>query len=168
MATEVTVGRVRSVVLLILFSVLTVGLYYFVWLLVLNKETRGFSGKGAAPIWAPLLFLVPVLGWFVAVWLTARGVRRAQVFAGEPRLCGPIYPALFAALAPVVGWFIAMGYVQGAANRVWTNVTPVLEWAGRDATTFECPDCATRFPGFINPIVVHTIVCPNCQRSGTA
>lgn len=168
MATDVYIGRVRSVVLLILFSILTLNLYYFYWFYKVNTELEAFLRNGGRPAGRLVLFLlVPVVGWFLAVYLTARSTLKAQVQAGETRPIAPIYPAVFAALLPVIGWYVAAGFIQGAANRTWGQAVGVLEATKGKKSKLECPDCSSTFRTILNPVAPHTIECPTCHRSAS-
>ncbi len=168
MATDVYIGRVRSVVLLILFSILTLNIYYFYWLYKVNAELRAFLHEGVRPAGRLVLFLlVPVLGWFLAAYLTGRSVLKAQIKAGETRPVAAIYPAIFAGLLPVIGWYVAAGFIQGGANRTWGKTVGVLEATKGKKTKLECPDCSSSFRAILNPVAPHTIECPTCHRSAS-
>ena len=168
MALEIRIGRVRSVVLLVLFSVLTLNVYFFWWLYQVNAEFRAFLKEGVNPWGRLLLFiLVPVIGWFLAVWLTARAARRVEVQAHTARPVTTLIPSLFGALIPILGWYVAAGYIQGAANRGWDGIRGHLSGQATPAR-LNCPDCSTGFEAYLNPVVTHAIECPNCHRSGMA
>lgn len=170
MATEVFVGRIRSVVLLVLFSILTLNLYYFYWLYKVNAELRAFLPDVGRPkpVGRLLLFLlIPVIGWFFAAYFTARSALKAQVVAGDSRPITPIYAGIWAGLVPVIGWYVAAGQIQGGANRAWARAVEVLETTLGTKTRLECPDCSSTFRTVLNPIVPHSVECPTCHRSAT-
>jgi hypothetical protein len=165
-AVELQVGRVRSVVLIILFSVLTAGLYYFYWLYRVNLDVRGYLREGVGATLRLVLFLLlPVVGWFIAIWMTASSVQRVQTQVGASRPVQPLYPALWAALLPVFGWFVAAGYVQGGANRAWEQAAKVLG-TPMVPQRLQCPDCSSLFDAILNPVVAHSVQCPSCNRAG--
>ena len=167
MTTELYVGRVRSVVLISLLTVLTVGIYFFIWFYQLNKDLQRHLGAKVNPMGRLLLFiLVPVVGWFIATLLTGRSVRRAQLNASTESLIVPTYHAVWAAFVPVVGWLIAAGYLQRGANRAWLKINHVFETSTRSQATIECPDCDTRFATFFNPLLARPVACPQCGRAG--
>lgn len=164
---EVFVGRVRSVVLHLLFTVVTLGIYFFVWFAKLNRELERSVKHGASPAGRLVLFLlVPVVGWFVAVLLAGRSVRRVQLKAGSHRLIVPVYHAVWAALVPVLGWWIAMAYLQRGANRAWLKMDASMEPAAQQNTRIQCPDCDNLFVTLWNPLVPHATRCPHCGRVG--
>ena len=167
MATELYVGRVRSVVLITLLTIITLGIYWFVWFYQVNRDLQKHLGSGVNPAGRLVLFiLVPVVGWFVAVLLTGRSVRRAQLNASTESLTVPSYHAVWAALVPVVGWMIAAGYLQRGANRAWLKINHAFETSTRTQVTVACPDCDTRFATFFNPLLARPVACPQCGRSG--
>lgn len=166
MPVEVYVGRVRSVVLLVLLSVITLSIYFFIWLYQVNRELSRSLGKGSPGGRLALFLFVPVIGWFVAFLLTGRSVREAQIRAGNERIILPLYHAIWAALLPIIGWFIAMGYVQRSANRAWLKMDAYFESGSQQNTRVQCPDCESMFVTLWNPIVSHAVRCPQCGRVG--
>jgi hypothetical protein len=164
LANEIYVGRVRSVVLVTLLTLITLGIYYFIWLYKINDDLKRHHGRGS-PVGMVLLFLfVPVIGWFLALYLTGRAVKRAQLNAGVQHLTAPIYAGVWAGLVPVLGWLIAAGSVQHGANHAWLKMSRAFEDAGD--VTLECPDCDNRFTTFFNALVPHSVACPQCGRAG--
>lgn len=166
MPVEVYVGRVRSVVLLVLLSVLTLGIYFFVWFFQVNRELARSLGKGSPGGRLALFIFVPIIGWFIAMHLTGRGVREAQIRAGTAHLIVPIYHSIWAALVPFIGWLVAMGYVQHNANRAWLKMDSYFEPGSQQNARVQCPDCDSIFVTLWNPIVSHAVRCPQCGRVG--
>lgn len=167
MAVEVYIGRVRSVVLLVLLSVVTLGVYYFIWLFKVNRDLQRHLGDGVNPAGRLALFiLVPVIGWFLTILFTGRSVRKVQIRAGNERLIVPSYHAVWAALVPIIGWFVAMGFVQRGANRAWLKLGAYFEPGVQQNTRIQCPDCDNIFVTLWNPVAGHAVRCPNCGRVG--
>lgn len=163
---EVYVGRIRSGILHGLLTVATLGLYFFVWYTMLNAELRRHRGKGTQPVLLLLLvLLVPVLGWFLGLLLTAGALRKAQraADAGKrtPRLVAPVWT-----LVPVLGWAFGLGTLQAGANRLWDHLHRTLDRATSGPFTLECPQCVTRFDVAWNPFSPTPVACPNCGRAG--
>jgi len=57
----------RNPVLVIVFTILTLGIYGLYWVVATTKELRGLTTKAPNP-WAVVLFLVPFVNFVVAVW----------------------------------------------------------------------------------------------------
>lgn len=169
MSPELYVGRVRSVVLISLLIVVTGGLYFFVWFLQTNRELKRHLGEGVRPGGRLTLFiLVPVIGWFLAIWWTGRNIRQAQLRAGTEAVLVPLYHGIWAALVPLLGWLIAAGYLQRGANRAWLKMGFAFETSSKTPTLIQCPDCDTRFAALLNPIFPRPVRCPQCGRAGAA
>lgn len=159
-------GRIRNVVLHGVLAILTLGLYFFVWWTQLGMELRKHRGRGAHPIGLLVLFLlVPVLGWFFAVFISAVQVRSVQRHADADQNTSPWYPALWS-LVPVVGWAIAAGLLQSGANEAWAQLHRDLHRATTQVTTLECPECTVRFETSLNPLHSIMVTCPNCGKAG--
>ena len=57
----------RNPVLVILFTVLTLGIYGIYWVVSTTKELRSLT-PNAPNTWALALFIVPIVNIFVALW----------------------------------------------------------------------------------------------------
>lgn len=163
---EVYVGRIRSLVLVVLLSLITAGIYFFIWYYQLNRELRKHLGRGPEPALLLALFiLVPFIGWFIATWATGVTLRKVQRNADTDRMTNPAYAAIWS-LVPVVGWFFAAGFLQGGANRAWATLHATLDQASILPTHLECPQCHHGFEFFLNPIGTNPVACPACGRTG--
>lgn len=163
---QVYVGRIRSVVGHGVLTVVTAGLYFLVWQFLVNHDVRRHRGRGPHPFLLFLLFLlVPVLGWFIAVFLSAGAVRKAQVAADADGRSSRFIPALWS-LLPILGWAIAGALVQAGANRAWDRLHRDLDRVTSGPVTLECPQCSHRLESFLNPFAPNAIVCPSCGRAG--
>jgi uncharacterized protein DUF4234 len=163
---EVYVGRIRSSVTHALLAVVTLGLYFLVWHFLINRDLRRHRGRGSPPALLLLLFLlVPVLGWFLAVWLSAGALRKVQRGADADRLTGRLVPSLWS-LVPVIGWAFAGAILQSGSNRAWDRLHRELDHTTGAPTTVECPQCSHRQDILLNPFAPNAVVCPQCGRTG--
>lgn len=167
MTREVYVGRVRSLVLLSLLNVVTLTLYWFIWFWRFNGELNRHEERRASPAGRWFLFLlVPVLGWFLAVWFAGRQVRRLQIRAGAERLNVPPHAAIWAALVPIVGWVAAAAALQAGANRIWLRLHDAYADETRLERRLECATCNHAFDVLLNPLVPVPVRCPACGHAG--
>jgi hypothetical protein len=108
------VGKVRNPVAVIIFSIITIGIYYLVWSYKVFKENKDFSGEGVGGgIGLLLAILLGIVNWFLL-----------------PSEIGNIYSRMgrekpvtgvtgFWNLIPLIGWIIWVVKVQGAMNRLY-------------------------------------------------
>lgn len=165
MANEVYVGRIRSVVLLILLSLVTAGIYFFVWFYKANRDLqRHFQGRVNPGGRLALFLLLPIIGWFLAAYLTGRSVRRAQIHAGNDQQVVPLYGAIWAGLVPILGWAFCAGSYQRGLNRAWMSMGHVFDTLRESSV--QCPDCDNVFATLFNPLAGRSIQCPRCGRVG--
>ena len=59
--------KYRNPVLVIIFSIITLGIYAIYWLVSTTNELRKITSSAPNP-WYLLLFLVPLVNIFVAIW----------------------------------------------------------------------------------------------------
>ncbi len=59
--------KYRNLVLVIVFSIITLGIYAIYWLVSTTNELRRIASSAPNP-WLLLLLLVPVVNIFVGVW----------------------------------------------------------------------------------------------------
>lgn len=167
MPDEVYVGRVRSLVVLLLLSLLTATLYWFIWFWRINAELYRHEGRTRSPAGRFILFLlVPVLGWFLATWFAGRQLRSLQRRAGVERTNVPLYASIWAGLVPILGWLVAAGSLQAGANRLWLQLADAFDHEAKLERTIQCPACEKPFAEFFNPFMPHSVKCPNCGRAG--
>lgn len=166
MPNEVYVGRIRSSVTHALLTVATLGLYFYVWFFLINRDLRRHRGRGPHPALLLVIFLLlPVLGWFVAVWLSASSLRKVQRGADADKLTGRLIPSLWS-LFPILGWAFAGVVLQSGANRAWDRLHRELDRATVGPTTVECPQCSHRQDVLLNPFAPNAVLCPQCGRTG--
>jgi hypothetical protein len=108
------VGKVRSPAAVVIFMIITFGIYGAVWTYMVFKELKDRTGEGLGGIVALviLLLLAPVI-WFVlpseigTMYETAGREKPVRGVTG------------FWNLIPLVGFIIWVVKVQGALNRAW-------------------------------------------------
>lgn len=160
------VGRIRSLVTHSVLGLATLGIYSIVWFTRLNFEVRRARETGPHPLIPLLLFvLVPVIGWFVAIWISSRPIRRLQAFVDADVRNGSLTPSLWA-IVPIVGWTISAAQLQSAANAAWERLHVVLGGAVDRQRLLECPQCTTRFEWPVHPFEPVRASCPKCGRAG--
>jgi ribosomal protein L32 len=166
MVNEVYVGRIRSGITHGLLVVATLGLYFFVWHFLINRDLRRHRGHGTSPVGLLLLELfVPVLGWFIAVLITALAIRSVQRDADADKRTGVFIGPLWT-LVPILGWAFACATLQAGANHAWDRLHRRLGVAASGPTMVECPQCTHRHELFLNPFAPNAVVCPSCGRTG--
>ena len=107
-------GKVREPVAVIIFSIITFGIYFLVWTYKIFKENKDFSGQGVGGVIGLVIGLVVgIVNWFLI-----------------PSEIGTIYERMgrekpvrgvtgFWNLIPLIGFIIWVVKVQGAMNRLY-------------------------------------------------
>jgi Domain of unknown function (DUF4234) len=111
-------------------SLITLGIYYFVWYYKINKEARDYLGDDQ--IRPGIALLAVLLGWilllippFVSTYRTGQRIGRMQEKAGvTDRISPGICLVLF------IVWRLDMIYMQEHLNRVWQRYQPAQREAG--------------------------------------
>lgn len=119
-------AKVRNVVLSVVFSFITLGIYYLVWWFKINRELADLGRKhgrqdlGTSPGVSLLaitlggLIIVPAI---LSAIGTYKRVKLAQQLVGVPpqdQATGAIYGLLYFFLG-----FVSQGYLQNELNKVW-------------------------------------------------
>lgn len=134
-AYEVTIesgarAKVREPGLVLLWSILTLGIYNWVWYYKINRELRDFgrahNDEHLGSTSPGLSLLATTLGWllivppFVSWWRCTRRVQRAQEIAGLPPLSfGLIVGCIFGGIIITLAWLAIPLLVQEALNGIW-------------------------------------------------
>jgi hypothetical protein len=153
-ATEVTMpngarAKVRDEGLVVLWTVLTLGIYTLVWYYRINREMRDFGrahGDEKLANSNPVLSILAVtLGAFIIVpaivsyWKTTGRIRHMQRLCNVSLLEGWLIAVLY-----VVGWFFLLtlpaipAVVQSGLNKVW-RLYPPVEGGEVDLATAPAP-----------------------------
>jgi len=114
-------GRVRHPIALILFSILTLGFYYYYWAYQLMKETAAYTGrKGLNPaIETSLMLVFPPYAVFFSVFRAPELIKAAALQAGQPEPSGGIPAALFLIPCLYPALPILCMAQQDTLNQVW-------------------------------------------------
>jgi hypothetical protein len=114
-------GKERGVVFVILFSIITLGIYYLVWVYKSHEEIKEHSGQGVGGV---LGLVIALVVGFVTPFVLPSEIRKMYERSGrESRVSG--WTGLWATLGililigPII-WFVK---VQGALNRYWRIAT---------------------------------------------
>jgi Domain of unknown function (DUF4234) len=113
-------GKVRSPAAVIIFSIITLGIYYVVWIFKTFSENKEFSGQGMGA--GPALVLA-ILGWFTGIFLiplwfllpSEIGIIEERM--GQRKRVRGVTG--FWNLIPILGFIIWVVKVQGAMNRLY-------------------------------------------------
>jgi hypothetical protein len=108
------VGKVRSAAAVVIFSIITLGIYYLVWIYKVFRELNDYTGDGLGGVIALVIALLldPVI-WFVLpseIGNVYAGSGREKPVRGVTGLWN---------LIPLLGFIIWVVKVQGAMNRIW-------------------------------------------------
>jgi Domain of unknown function (DUF4234) len=108
------VGKIRSPVVVILLSLVTLGIYGLYWQYATFKEMKAYAGEG---IGGGLGLLFAILLGVVNVFLMPHEVGNLYVREGKE---APVTALTgFWVLIPIVGGIIWVVKVQGRLNQVW-------------------------------------------------
>jgi hypothetical protein len=109
-------GKVRGAGIVILLSIVTLGVYAFVWQFKTFKEMKAYSGAGVGGGLGLLIAIVAgVVNWF----LLPSEVGNLYGSEGHPK---PVTGTTgFWALLPLVGGVVWLVKTQGALNRFWRS-----------------------------------------------
>jgi|HubBroStandDraft_6_1064221.scaffolds.fasta_scaffold24401_2 uncharacterized protein YqhQ len=111
---DTAVGKIRSPVVVILLSLVTIGIYGLYWQYATFKEMKAYAGEG---IGGGLGLLFAILLGVVNVFLMPHEVGNLYVKEGKE---APVTALTgFWVLIPIVGGIIWVVKVQGRLNQVW-------------------------------------------------
>ncbi len=107
-------GKVRQPVAVIIFSIITLGIYFLVWTYKIFKENKDYSGEGIGGVIGLVIGLViGVVNWF----LIPSEIGNIYEKAGQEK---PVRGVTgFWNLIPLIGFIIWVVKVQGAMNRLY-------------------------------------------------
>jgi len=108
------VGKVRHPAAVVIFSIITLGIYFLYWTYQVFRELKEYTSQGIGPIIGLVIALViePV-NWFV------QPAEVGNMYAGDG-LEKPVSGKTgFWNLIPFIGWIIWIVKIQGALNRRW-------------------------------------------------
>ena len=107
-------GTVRDPLAVIIFSIITLGIYFLVWSYKVFKENKDFSGEGAGGgIGLLFAILLGIVNWFLLP------AEIGNIYARMGREKPVTGLTGFWNFIPLVGWIIWVVKVQGAMNRLY-------------------------------------------------
>ena len=107
-------------------TIITLGIYYYVWWYKVNRETRDFDNQiNVNPAlsviaWIPGAYLL--IPPFVSAYRTGTRIAQAQAAAGLPATCSGGLGILFAIL-----FSTHTVYYQGQLNKIWESYPGATE-----------------------------------------
>lgn len=106
--------KVRSPVAVIVFSIITLGIYYLYWVYQVGREMKEYNGSGIGPVANLLIGIIfgVVLAFTIPNDVQATYARDGKE-AGISALTG------FWNLLPLIGSIIWVVKVQGRLNALW-------------------------------------------------
>ena len=107
-------GRERSGVLVVLLSLITLGIYWLVYVYKTHSEIRQHSGLGLG---GGVGLLIAIFLGFLTPFLLGHDVQRARLASGLPPRVS--WLTGFWTLIPLLGLFIFAVRVQNALNEYW-------------------------------------------------
>ena len=106
--------KVREPVAVIIFSIITLGIYHVYWIYQVFRELKERTGEGIGPIIGLVLaILINPVNWFVL----PSEVGNMYAAAGKEKPVSGVTG--FWNLIPLIGFIIWVVKVQGALNRAW-------------------------------------------------
>jgi Domain of unknown function (DUF4234) len=109
-------GKVREPVGVIIFSIITLGIYFLVWTYKIFKENKEYSGDGVGGVIGLVIGLV--IG-VVNLFLIPSEIGNIYAKAGREK---PVRGVTgFWNLIPLIGFIIWVVKVQGAMNRLYES-----------------------------------------------
>jgi hypothetical protein len=114
------VGKVREPVAVIIFSIITLGIYHLYWIYQVFRELKEHTGEGIGPVLGLVfaIFINPV-NWF----MLPSEIGNMYARGGQPKPVSGVTG--FWNLIPLIGWIIWVVKVQGALNRAWERQVAV-------------------------------------------
>jgi hypothetical protein len=109
-------GKVREPIAVIIFSIITLGIYFLVWTYKVFEENKKYSGEGVGGVVGLVIGLV--IG-IVNVFLIPSEVGNIYAKAGREKPVSGVTG--FWTLIPIIGFFIWVFKVQGAMNRLYES-----------------------------------------------
>jgi len=109
------IGNTRSIPLSILWTILTLGIYTFIWTYKTQDEIKRYSGNGVGGVLGLVIYIVISPVTYFVVPSEVRYMY--EDLDGERSPVRGIYGLWF--LLPLIGGLIWFIQVQGALNRYW-------------------------------------------------
>ena len=134
--------KVRNPWLVVLWTIITIGIYHFVWWFRVNKELKAYGeSKGYDLGQNPtnsLLALIPgfiiIVPPLVSYWHGTKRVQGAAALAGREPVNGWIALVLYLFISPAM-----FAYLQVSLNHVWETEAEALDGQGPVPTSSDSP-----------------------------
>jgi len=109
-------GKIRNPWIVILFTIITLGIYGLYWQYMVFSEMKANSGTGVGgPIGLLLAIIIGIVNWFLIP------AELGAIYAGEGREKPVSGLTGFWNFIPIVGFFIWVIKVQGKMNELWLS-----------------------------------------------
>jgi Domain of unknown function (DUF4234) len=107
-------GKVRHPAAVIIFSIITLGIYFLFWTYFIFKENKDYSGEGVGGVIGLVIgIVIGIVNWF----LIPSEIGNIYAKAGREK---PVRGVTgFWNLIPLIGFIIWVVKVQGAMNRLY-------------------------------------------------
>jgi hypothetical protein len=113
-------GKVRNPAAVIIFSIITLGIYHLYWIYQVYRELKENTGQGIGPV---VGLVIAILIGIVNVFVLPSEVGNMYARAGQRK---PVSGATgFWILIPLIGFIIWTVKVQGSLNRAWEGAAAV-------------------------------------------
>jgi Domain of unknown function (DUF4234) len=108
--------KVREPAAVVIFSIITLGIYFLYWTYQVFRELKEHTGQGIGPIIALVIgIVISPVNWFVL----PSEIGNMYAAAGKEK---PVSgPTGFWNFIPLIGFIIWAVKVQNALNRAWTG-----------------------------------------------
>jgi hypothetical protein len=125
------VAKVRNPILVVVFTIITLGIYQVFWWYYANREladygrARGTKELGDNPTKSTLALFPGALIVVPAIWTTVTTFQRiqaAQRLNGRTPINGWLGLVIFVVISPVL-----VGYMQSGLNSAWKATAPAVE-----------------------------------------
>jgi hypothetical protein len=109
-------GKVREPIAVIIFSIITLGIYFLVWTYKIFKENKDYSGEGIGGV---VGLVIGIVIGIVNLFLIPSEIGNIYAKAGREKPVSGVTG--FWNLIPLIGFFIWVFKVQGAMNRLYES-----------------------------------------------
>ena len=109
-------GTPRKPVMVILYSILTLGIYSLYWNYQIAEENKNVAGVGPGGLVHLLLMFIPFANIYRIIMITAE-TGEMQALNGMPKTVSGL--TFFWIFLPLLGGFVRLFKLQNAVNSVW-------------------------------------------------
>ncbi len=110
------VGKVRNPAAVIIFSIITLGIYFLVWTYKVFNELKHHTGEGVGGVIGLVIgIVIGIVNWFLLPSEVGNMYEKAGLEKPVRGVTG------FWNLIPLIGFIIWVVKVQGALNRRWES-----------------------------------------------